>query len=265
MYASKGSEFDDVFSTTTTIDTAQRQATNAELVRQELEAQISKLQMQQHTLPNMDLNKIFSDTFARAGGPTGIPALTPSGMPQVCVGALAQEIQTVNSQPATSTSARGGKRKLEETSEERTARIRLRNRDHARKCRIRKRQAAESLNERASQLEHENNILKTAFRALHNHKALVESVVVSEFGERGMAIIERSRQSKLEKSSSGDQQCELSEANLNAKNASSSTGSSLSGEGSMTSSLDTKHGTSSTGSSLNGEGSMTSSLDSVTK
>ena len=100
-------------------------------------------------------------------------------------------------QPAPEPAESRGTKRRNETAEEKQERIRQRNRDHARRCRIRKRQAAENLAQKASKLEHENSVLKTAFRALHNQKSLMESFVISEFGERGYTIVEKSRQVKV--------------------------------------------------------------------
>ena len=85
----------------------------------------------------------------------------------------------------------------EETSEEKQERIRRRNREHARKCRIRKRQAADSLAARVKHLEQEYTKLMRAFRVVYNSKALMASLVVSEFGDRGSVIVERTNKLTL--------------------------------------------------------------------
>lgn len=84
-----------------------------------------------------------------------------------------------------------------ETSEEKQERIRRRNREHARKCRIRKRQAADNLAARVKQLEEEYGKLMKAFRLVYNSKALMDSLVVSEFGSKGSLIVERTNKLAL--------------------------------------------------------------------
>merc|ERR1740138_550350 len=102
----------------------------------------------------------------------------------------------------------GVKRKgAQETEKEKQERIRERNREHARRCRIRKRQAVENLNNKVTKLEHENNVLKTAFRALHNQKSLMEAIVISEFGKRGWVIVDRTRNLKVVNKSSITELC----------------------------------------------------------
>jgi len=78
-----------------------------------------------------------------------------------------------------------------ETKEEKQERIRRRNREHARRCRVRKRQATDNLTARVKQLEKEYAMLMKAFRVLYNQKAMMETMVVSEFGSKGTLIVER--------------------------------------------------------------------------
>lgn len=85
----------------------------------------------------------------------------------------------------------------QETSEEKQERIRRRNREHARKCRIRKRQAADNLAARVKHLEQEYSKLMKAFRLVYNSKALMDSLVVSEFGSKGSLIVERTNKLAL--------------------------------------------------------------------
>jgi hypothetical protein len=82
-----------------------------------------------------------------------------------------------------------------ETIAEKQERVRQRNRVHARSCRIRKRQALETLKTRVQSLEGENNTLKQAFRVLYNQKELTTAMVISEFGEKGVLVLEKLRRS----------------------------------------------------------------------
>jgi len=82
-----------------------------------------------------------------------------------------------------------------ETAAEKQERVRQRNRVHARSCRIRKRQAMDQLQTKVQSLESENNTLKQAFRVLYNQKELTTAMVISEFGEKGVAILDKLRRS----------------------------------------------------------------------
>jgi hypothetical protein len=82
-------------------------------------------------------------------------------------------------------------KKRNETAEEKQERVRQRNRIHARSCRIRKRQAMDELNAKVQALENENNTLKQAFRVLYNQKELTTAMVISEFGPKGVAVLEK--------------------------------------------------------------------------
>lgn len=87
-----------------------------------------------------------------------------------------------------------GKRKSSaESEEDKQARIRLRNREQARRCRLKKRQAAEDLGRKVNSLSHENEVLKKAFSVLYTQKALLESVVTAQFGQLGQMIIQSTR------------------------------------------------------------------------
>jgi hypothetical protein len=174
-----------------------------------LEEQIQQLKQQQAALPNIDLNKIFSDTLKSTSRVvnTSIPALTPSGsMPASVVSSEQQAPSPASTNQPTTGSGRGNRKY--ETAEQKKERIKQRNRDHARRCRQRKKELSDELANRTSQLEYENNVLKTAFRELHSEKLMIESLIISEFGERGYTLIERTREVKVEDQAEIPQLCE---------------------------------------------------------
>jgi hypothetical protein len=153
-------------------------------INDQLQAQVPlnmQMQPQIQGPPHMMLpqvNNKFS-SFPMSGVLSG-GSVTPMNMVNSIANAIAMD------------SGAGVKRKAdEESKDEKQERIRQRNRVHARSCRIRKRQAVEDLNKKVDTLQDENTMLKNAFRVMYNQKALMDAMVVSEFGEKGSLLLDK--------------------------------------------------------------------------
>lgn len=72
-------------------------------------------------------------------------------------------------------------------------RVRLRNRNQARRARQRRRQAVVDMEKKLQLLEHENQVLKNAFRTLHMQHTLTEALVVSQCGQNGQSVVQQMR------------------------------------------------------------------------
>jgi hypothetical protein len=101
------------------------------------------------------------------------------------------------------------KRKAEDTTEAQLKqdKVRERNREQARRCRSKKKQESEEMDRRIRRLEHENSVLKKAFRALYNQKSLMEALVVSQCGNKGAMIVDRTRRLDVAEKCSLSQLC----------------------------------------------------------
>lgn len=147
-------------------------------------------------LPQLDSS--ISADIAGCGSFSEVPtsASTPTGARAKATVPATTSVTPTND-AAKSTGGHGKPANGSETTEEKQERIRRRNREHARKCRIRKRQAADNLAARVKHLEQEYSKLLRAFRQVYNSKALMDSLVVSEFGEKGSAIVEKTNKLAL--------------------------------------------------------------------
>jgi hypothetical protein len=112
-----------------------------------------------------------------------------------------QQIQPPTSSSSSSTSVEPTavpKQKIEGESPEAARlreeeRVRLRNRNQARRARQRRRQAVEDMEKKLHLLEHENQVLKNAFRTLHMQHTLTEALVVAQCGESGQSVVQQMR------------------------------------------------------------------------